>query len=117
LFASFIAVALIWLINLVTNLAFFGRFSAEASSPANTSPDELLSEAAAKMLSARIGHLPVVDPTDPTKLVGYLGRAEFISGYEKSHQEEHYRERSSLLYKAVKLTLRRKVGNIVGAEE
>jgi H+/Cl- antiporter ClcA len=36
LFASFIAVALIWLINLVTNVAFFGRFSAEASSPANS---------------------------------------------------------------------------------
>src|SRR5215469_3420253 len=36
LFASFIAVALIWLINLVTNVAFFGRFSAEAASPANS---------------------------------------------------------------------------------
>jgi chloride channel protein, CIC family len=35
LFASFIAVALIWLIDVVTNVAFFGRFSAEASSPAN----------------------------------------------------------------------------------
>jgi chloride channel protein, CIC family len=29
-------VALIWLINVVTNLAFFFRFSAEASSPANS---------------------------------------------------------------------------------
>ncbi|HEX6562981.1 MAG TPA: chloride channel protein [Chthoniobacterales bacterium] len=82
-----------------------------------TSPDELLSEAAAKMLSARIGRLPVVDPTDPTKLVGYLGRGEFISGFEKSHQEEHHRERSSLLQKAVKLALGRKVANKVGAEE
>src|ERR1700739_2958200 len=36
LFASIIAVALIWLINVVTNLAFFFRFSAEASSPANS---------------------------------------------------------------------------------
>jgi CIC family chloride channel protein len=52
-----------------------------------TSPDELLSEAAAKMLKARIGRLPVVDPTDPTKLVGYLGRGEFILRFEKSHQE------------------------------
>ena len=50
-----------------------------------TSPDELLSDAAAKMLQARIGRLPVVDPTDPTKLVGYLGRGEFILGYEKAH--------------------------------
>ena len=82
-----------------------------------TSPDELLSEAAAKMLKARIGRLPVVDPTDPTKLVGYLGRGEFILGFEKSHQEEHHRERSSLLQTALKLALRRKVGNRVGAEE
>jgi hypothetical protein len=29
-------VALIWLINVVTNLAFFFRFSAETSSPANS---------------------------------------------------------------------------------
>jgi chloride channel protein, CIC family len=36
LFASIIAAALIWLINVVTNLAFFFRFSAEASSPANS---------------------------------------------------------------------------------
>ena len=37
--------------------------------------------------------------------------------YEKSHQEEHQRERSLLLQKAVKLALRRKVANKVGAEE
>ena len=82
-----------------------------------TSPDELLSEAAAKMLSARIGRLPVVDPTDPTKLVGYLGRGEFILGYEKSHQEEHHRERASLLQRAVELVLSRKQKNRIGAEE
>jgi chloride channel protein, CIC family len=82
-----------------------------------TSPDELLSDAAAKMLQAKIGRLPVVDPTDPTKLVGYLGRGEFIMGYEKSHQEEHHRERSQLFRKAVNFTLRRKVANKVGVEE
>jgi chloride channel protein, CIC family len=82
-----------------------------------TSPDELLSDAAAKMLQARIGRLPVVDPTDPTKLVGYLGRGEFIMGYEKSHQEEHHRESSQLFRKAVNFTLRRKVANKVGVEE
>jgi CIC family chloride channel protein len=82
-----------------------------------TSPDELLSDAAAKMLRARIGRLPVVDPTDSTKSVGYLGRGEFILGYEKSHQEEHHRERSSLLQKTVKLALRRKVANRAGIEE
>jgi CBS domain-containing protein len=49
-----------------------------------TSPDELLSEAAAKMLSARIGRLPVVDPTDPTKLIGYLAAVN-SSRVSKNH--------------------------------
>jgi chloride channel protein, CIC family len=34
--ATFIAVGLIWLINLVTNLAFFHRFSAGLASPTNS---------------------------------------------------------------------------------
>jgi chloride channel protein, CIC family len=62
-----------------------------------TSPDELLSEAVAKMLRAKIGRLPVVDPEDPTKLLGYLGRGEFIAAYEKAHEEEHRREASWVL--------------------
>jgi CBS domain-containing protein len=45
-----------------------------------TSPDELLSDAVPKTLRARIGRLPVVDPDDPTKLVGYLGRGEWEVG-------------------------------------
>lgn len=46
-----------------------------------TSPDKLLSDAMSKMLKARIGRLPVVDPDDPTKLIiaefkiiGFFGR-------------------------------------------
>src|ERR1700740_2234715 len=45
----------------------------------------------------------------------YFFEDRFILGYEKSHQEEHYRERSSLLQKVFKLALRRKAGNRVGA--
>jgi chloride channel protein, CIC family len=67
-----------------------------------TSPDELLSDAMSKMLKARIGRLPVVDPDDPTKLIGYLGRGEFILAYEKSHEEEHGWEASWRCQKMIK---------------
>jgi hypothetical protein len=53
------------------------------------------------MLRAKIVRLPVVDPKEPTKLVGYLGRGEFITAYEKAHEEEHRREASWLRRKAV----------------
>jgi hypothetical protein len=59
----------------------------------------------------------MVDPTDPSKLAGYLGRREFILGYEKSHHEEHHREGSWLLQKAINFRLRRKVADRVGIEE
>lgn len=38
-----------------------------------THPDELVSEAAAKMLLYDVGRLPVVDRADPGKAIGYLG--------------------------------------------
>jgi len=40
-----------------------------------THPDELVSEAAAKMLRHDVGRLPVVDRADHRKAVGYLGRS------------------------------------------
>ena len=39
-----------------------------------TYPDEVLHEAAAKMLRNDIGRLPVVDRKEPHKVIGYLGR-------------------------------------------
>jgi hypothetical protein len=60
------------------------------------------------MLKARIGRLPVVDPDAPTKLLGYLGRGEFILAYEKSHEEEHRREAWWFKPKKTKLTRGRK---------
>lgn len=73
-----------------------------------TSPDERLSDALAKMLEAKIGQLPVVDPKDAGKLIGYLGRAEIILAYEKSHEEEHRREASWWLQKRLNLAAGRK---------
>jgi CBS domain-containing protein len=57
-----------------------------------THPDELLYDAAGKMLRAGIGRLPVVDPRDPTRVVGYLGRSGILSARLKRMHEEGVRE-------------------------
>jgi CIC family chloride channel protein len=55
-------------------------------------PDELISEAAAKMLRFDIGRLPVVERADERKVVGYLGRAGILSARLRRFQDEHVRE-------------------------
>ncbi len=57
-----------------------------------TYPDELVSEAAAKMLHRDIGRLPVVDREDVQKVVGYLGRAAILSARTRRLRDEHFRE-------------------------
>jgi chloride channel protein, CIC family len=57
-----------------------------------THPDELISEAAAKMLRHGIGRLPVVDRADPHKAVGYLGRSGVMAARLRRFQDEHVRE-------------------------
>lgn len=57
-----------------------------------TYPDELISEASEKMLHNDIGRLPVVDRSDPRKLVGYLGRQGVMSARLRRLHEEHVRE-------------------------
>ncbi len=57
-----------------------------------THPDELVSEAAAKMLRYDIGRLPVVDRTDLRKAVGYLGRSGVMAARLRRFQDEHVRE-------------------------
>jgi chloride channel protein, CIC family len=54
-----------------------------------TYPDELVSEAAAKMLRFEIGRLPVVDRSDERKVVGYLGRAAVLSARLRRFRDEH----------------------------
>jgi CIC family chloride channel protein len=57
-----------------------------------THPDELVSEAAAKMLRHNIGRLPVVDRADPRKAVGYLGRSGVMAARLRRFHDEHVRE-------------------------
>ena len=57
-----------------------------------TYPDELLYDAAGKMLSAGVGRLPVVSREDHKKVVGYLNRAGVLSARLKRMHEEGHRE-------------------------
>jgi CBS domain-containing protein len=57
-----------------------------------TYPDELVSEAAAKLLRYDVGRLPVVDRGDERKVVGYLGRAAILAARLLRFQDEHVRE-------------------------
>ena len=54
--------------------------------------DELVSEAAAKLLRFNIGRLPVVDRDDERKVLGYLGRAEILAARLRRFQDEHVLE-------------------------
>jgi len=62
-------------------------------SPIVAYPDELLSDAVARMLSRDIGRLPVVAREDPCRVVGYLGRAGVMSVRVRLYEEENLRER------------------------
>jgi chloride channel protein, CIC family len=57
-----------------------------------TYPDELVSEAAAKLLRFDIGRLPVVDRADERKVVGYLGRSAILAARLRRFNDEHVRE-------------------------
>jgi CBS domain-containing protein len=56
-------------------------------------PDEVLHEAAAKMLCNNIGRLPVVSRKDSRRIVGYLGRSNLMAAHLRRLEEEHIRER------------------------
>lgn len=58
-----------------------------------THPEESLHDALTKMLSRDIGRLPVVEPSEPRRIVGYLGRAALLTARRKLLEEEHIRER------------------------
>jgi chloride channel protein, CIC family len=52
-------------------------------------PDELVSEAAAKLLRYDIGRLPVVDRADERKVVGYLNRSTILAARHRRFHDEH----------------------------
>jgi CBS-domain-containing membrane protein len=58
--------------------------------------DEVLYEAATKMLRNNIGRLPVVARHNPRRIVGYLGRSNLMKAHLRSLEEEHVRERRFL---------------------
>jgi chloride channel protein, CIC family len=61
-----------------------------------TYADELMSEAAAKLLQFNIGRMPVVergaDKKDEKKVVGYINRASILAARQRRLQDEHVRE-------------------------
>ena len=57
-----------------------------------TYPDELVSDAAAKMLHQDVGRLPVVERDAPRNVVGYLGRAAILAARTRRLRDEHFRE-------------------------
>jgi H+/Cl- antiporter ClcA len=57
-----------------------------------TYPDEMLHDASEKMLRNDIGRLPVVERTDPHKVVGYIGRKGIMAARLRRLHEEHLRE-------------------------
>ncbi len=60
--------------------------------PIVTYPDEVLYDAAARMLRANVGRLPVLSREDPRQIVGYLGRAEVMAARLRRLEEEYVRE-------------------------
>ena len=57
-----------------------------------TYPDELLHDAAAKMLRHNVGRLPVVERSEPKRVAGYLGRQGIMAARLRRLDEEHVRE-------------------------
>ena len=61
-----------------------------------TYPDELISEAAAKMLQFGVGRLPVVEHADERRVLGYLNRAAIMAARMRRLRDEHMREQGWL---------------------
>ena len=65
---------------------------AGSSSPLVAFPDELVDEALSRMLKRGCGRLPVVSRQDPSRIVGYLGRAAVLSARLQRLRDEHHRQ-------------------------
>jgi len=58
--------------------------------------DELLRDAAARMLDRDIGRLPVVERGNPQRLIGYLGRSGILAARQRLIDDENRRERGAV---------------------
>jgi CIC family chloride channel protein len=55
--------------------------------------NESLHSALTKMLNHKVGRLPVVERDNPSRAIGYLGRAAILSARIRLHEEENLRQR------------------------
>jgi len=67
-------------------------FEAGSQNPVVTYPNEVLYDAAARMLRANVGRLPVASWEDPGKPIGYLGRSQVMAARLRRLDEEYVRE-------------------------
>jgi len=59
-------------------------------------PDERAFDAVFRMLQNNVGRLPVVERTNPKKMVGYLNRSSVLNAWTRQFEEENLRERGWL---------------------
>jgi CBS domain-containing protein len=60
-------------------------------------PDEPLYDAMARRLKHNIGRLPVVERAEPSRAIGYLGRAGILAARTRYFQEEEIREHGPII--------------------
>jgi CIC family chloride channel protein len=60
--------------------------------PPHAYPDETLHDATLRMLKAGVARLPVITRERPSRIVGYLGRAEILAARQRAHEDEESRE-------------------------
>jgi H+/Cl- antiporter ClcA/CBS domain-containing protein len=65
---------------------------AGSHNPVVTYPNEVLYDAAARMLRSNVGRLPVMSWEDPGRPIGYLGRSQVMAARLRRLEEEHVRE-------------------------
>ena len=65
---------------------------AGSANPVVAYPNEVLYDAAARMLRSNVGRLPVCSWEEPGKPVGYLGRSQVMAARLRRLEEEYVRE-------------------------
>jgi chloride channel protein, CIC family len=56
-------------------------------------PDERVFDALFRMIQNDVGRLPVVERTDPKKMVGFLNRSSVLNAWTRQFEEENLREK------------------------
>ncbi len=56
-------------------------------------PDERAFDAVFRMLQHNVGRLPVVERSNPKKMVGYLNRSSILGAWTRQFEEEHVRDK------------------------